>query len=60
MPIRLAQARLVPLDSYVPLRISAFIRAFEPFGRPDTLQMAGAGGLIREEMLKLQHSPGII
>jgi len=35
-------------------------RAYEPFGPPDTLQMAGAGRLIRKEMLKLQQSPGVI
>ena len=35
-------------------------RAFEPFWPPDTLQMASAGRLIREEMLKLQQSPGVI
>jgi hypothetical protein len=59
MPIRLAQARLIPLDSYVSARLrkspcrSAGL-AFEPFWPPDTLQMASAGRLIREEMLKRQ------
>ena len=35
-------------------------RHSEPFGPPDTLQMASAGRLISEEMLKLQQSPGVI
>jgi hypothetical protein len=35
-------------------------RAFKPFGPPDTLQMAGAGRLIREKRLKLQQSPRVI
>ena len=31
-----------------------------PLGLPDTLQKAGADRLIREEMLKLQHSLRVI
>lgn len=34
--------------------------AFETFWPLDTLQMASAGRLIREEMLKLQQIPRII
>ena len=34
--------------------------AFETFWPPDTLQMPSARHLVREEMLKLQQSSGVI
>jgi hypothetical protein len=53
MPIRLAQARLIPQDSrdHRPGHRTG-IRT--PLGPPDMLQMVGAGRLIREKMLKSQ------
>lgn len=60
MPIRLAQARLIPQNSrdHRPDHRTG-IRT--PLGPPDTLQMAGAGRpLIREKMLKLQQSTRVI
>jgi len=64
MPIRLAQVRLTQQDSYVPTRLrKSPCRSAPPLGRhepPDTLQMTGAGRLIREKMLKLQLSPRVM
>ena len=64
MPIRLAQVHLIPRNSYMPKtpRITYLTTgwACEPFGPPDTLQMAGAGRLIREKMLKLQQNPRVM
>ena len=59
MPIRLAQARLIPQDlrDHRPDHRTG-IRT--PLGPPDTLQMAGTGRLIRKKMLKLQQSPRVI
>ncbi len=59
MPIRLAQARLIPQDSRDP-RPDHRTGIRTPLGPPDTLQMAGAGRLIREKMLKLQQNPRVI
>jgi hypothetical protein len=64
MPIRLAQARLIPRDSYMPTHLrKSPCRSVPPLRQnetPDTLHMAGADSFIRKKMLKLQLSPRVI
>ncbi len=64
MPIRLAQALLIPQDSYLPTRLRKSPRGaappIGPHGPPNTRQMAGAGRLFREEMLKLHLNPRVV
>ena len=62
MPIRLAQARLIPQDSRVPAPLRkgpCTCQRLHSSGtsHQDTLQMAGARLLIREKMLKHQLRP---
>lgn len=58
MPIRLAQVRLIPQDSYTPTHLRKGVPAqassYNPGGTShrSALQMAGAGRLIRKKILE--------
>lgn len=64
MPIRLAQARLIQQDSYVPTHLrKSSCRPAPLLGRhepPDTLQMAGSDRAHQGKMLNVQPSPRVI
>lgn len=59
MPIRLAQAPLIPQDSrdHRPVHRRGHSNTLET---PDTFQMGDAGRLIRKKMLRLQRIPSVI